>query len=164
MDHASAAAEGLRRWHDCVARRDMGALTALLADEVRFHSPFLWRPKEGKAITAAYLAAAVHVLRGLAYHREATDGTTWMLEFSATVGEMSLKGIDIIRFGADGRIVEFEVLVRPFKGLTALAEAMQQRWASRAEAAPAREPKPASHGIFERSTSVRPSTTNLPKP
>ena len=130
MDHASAAAEGLRRWHDCVVRRDFAALTALLHDDVRFHSPFLWRPKEGKAITAAYLTAAVHVLEGLAYHREATDGTTWMLEFSAKVGEFSLKGIDTIRFGADGRIVDFEVMIRPFKGLTALAEAMQKQLAA----------------------------------
>ena len=127
MGHAAAAVEGLRRWHDCVARRDFAALADLLADDVRFHSPFLWRPKAGKAVTAAYLTAAVHVLEGLAYHREATDGTSWMLEFSAKVGELSLKGIDIIRFGADGRIVDFEVLVRPFKGLQALAEAMQKQ-------------------------------------
>jgi hypothetical protein len=129
--HATAAAgDGLRRWHDCVARRDAAALHDLLADDVRFHSPFLWRPKEGKAITAAYLTAALHVLEGLAYHRAATDGMTWMLEFSARVGELSLKGIDIIRFGADGRIVDFEVLVRPFKGLTALAEAMRKQLAA----------------------------------
>jgi hypothetical protein len=127
MNHASAAAEGLRRWHDCVARRDFAALAALLADDVRFHSPFLLRPKDGKAITLAYLTAAVHVLEGLTYHRQAADGTSWLLEFSAKVGEFSLKGIDIIRFGADGRIVDFEVLVRPFKGLQALAEAMQQQ-------------------------------------
>jgi hypothetical protein len=130
MNGASAAAEGLRRWHDCVARRDPAMLDTLLADEVRFHSPFLWRPKEGKAITAAYLAAALQVLENLTYHREASDGTSWMLEFSAKVGDFSLKGIDIIRFGADGRIVEFEVLVRPFKGLTALAEAMQRQLAA----------------------------------
>lgn len=130
MDHAPTAAEGLRRWHDCVARRDFTALAALLADDVRFHSPFLWRPKEGKAATAAYLTAAVHVLEGLAYHRQACDCTSWMLEFSAKVGEFSLKGVDIIRFGADGRIAEFEVLVRPFKGLQALAEAMQRQLAA----------------------------------
>ena len=135
MDHVSAAAEGLRRWHDCVARRDFAALAALLHDDVRFHSPFLWRAKEGKAITAAYLTAAVHVLEGLTYHREATDGTTWMLEFIAKVGEFSLKGIDIIRFGADGRIVDFEVMIRPFKGLTALAEAMQKQLAAQGVAA-----------------------------
>ena len=128
-------ADGVARWHDCVARRDFAALAALLHEDVRFHSPFLWRPKEGKAITAAYLTAAVHVLEGLAYHREATDGTTWMLEFSAKVGDFSLKGIDIIRFGADGRIVDFEVMVRPFKGLTALAEAMQKQLAAQGVAA-----------------------------
>jgi len=130
MDPASIAAEGLRRWHDCVARRDFAALAALLADDVRFHSPFLWRPKDGKAIVLAYLTAAVHVLEGLAYHRQACDGASWLLEFSATVGEFSLKGVDIIRFGADGRIAEFEVLVRPFKSLQALAEAMQKQLAA----------------------------------
>ena len=123
-------AEGLRRWHQCVERRDRAALSDLLAETVRFHSPFLWKPKEGKAMTLAYLVAAMDVLEGLAYHREARDGATWMLEFSAKVGEFSLKGIDIIRFGADGRIEDFEVLVRPFKGLTALAEAMQKRLAA----------------------------------
>jgi len=129
MDQPSNAARGLERWHECVSRRDFDALRSLLADDVRFHSPFLWRPKEGKAVTADYLVAAVHVLEGLTYHRQATDGTSWMLEFSAKVGEFSLKGIDIIRFGADGRIVDIEVLVRPFKGLTALAEAMQKQLA-----------------------------------
>ena len=130
MDRTPTAAEGLKRWHDCVARRDFAALAALLDDDVRFHSPFLWRPKEGKAIVLAYLTAAVHVLEGLAYHRQACDGASWMLEFSAKVGEFGLKGVDIIRFGADGRIVDFEVLVRPFKGLQALAEAMQRQLAA----------------------------------
>ena len=73
----------------------------------------------------------MHVLgESLAYHREASDGASWMLEFSAAIGEISLKGVDVIRFGADGRIVEFEVLVRPFKGLQALAEAMQRQLAA----------------------------------
>ena len=130
MSNASATAEGLRRWHACVAARDFAALERLLADDVRFHSPFLWRPKEGKAITLAYLTAAIHVLGDFAYHREMSDGTSWMLEFSAKVGDFSLKGIDLIRFGADGRIVDFEVMVRPFKGLQALAEAMQKQLAA----------------------------------
>jgi hypothetical protein len=130
MSDASPAARVLTRWHDCVARRDPAVLDDLLAEDVRFHSPFLWRPKEGKAITAAYLTAAMHVLEGLAYHREIGDGTSWMLEFSAKVGDFALKGIDLIRFGADGRIVEFEVMVRPFKGLTALAGAMQKQLAA----------------------------------
>jgi cation diffusion facilitator family transporter len=124
------AAQGVARWHDCVARRDTKALEALLAEDVRFHSPFVWRAKDGKAITAQYLIAALHVLGTLTYHREASDGTTAMLEFSARIGAIELKGIDIIRFGADGRIVDFEVMVRPNKGLQALAESMQKQVAA----------------------------------
>jgi hypothetical protein len=130
MNDDKAAAEGLRRWHHCVAARDFAALADLLAEDVRFHSPFLWRPKEGRAITLAYLTAAIRVLGDFAYHRAMTDGTSWTLEFSATVGGLSLKGIDIIRFGADGRIADFEVMVRPFRGLQALAEAMQKQLAA----------------------------------
>ncbi|MNY75188.1 hypothetical protein D3C86_2144020 [compost metagenome] len=50
-----------------------------------------------------------------------------ILEFSAKVGEKELKGIDLIRFNEQGRIVEFEVMVRPLSGLQALGEQMGQR-------------------------------------
>ena len=38
-----------------------------------------------------------------------------------------LKGIDLIRFDADGRITDFEVMVRPMSGLAALGEEMGKR-------------------------------------
>ncbi|MEW6130339.1 MAG: nuclear transport factor 2 family protein [Acidobacteriota bacterium] len=122
--------QALANWHECVKTRNMNALGELLADEARFHSPFLWKPKEGKTLTASYLTAASMVLEDFHYHREMTDGTSWTLEFSARVGEFSLKGVDLIRFNEDGKIVEFEVMIRPFKGLTALAEAMQKQLAA----------------------------------
>ncbi len=50
-----------------------------------------------------------------------------MHEFSARVGDKQLKGIDLIRFDAEGRIVDFEVTIRPLSGLRALGEAMGQR-------------------------------------
>lgn len=43
---------------------------------------------------------------------------------------MSLKGVGLIRFNAEGRIEEFEVMVRPAKGLQALAEAMGKQMAA----------------------------------
>ncbi|MEX7508270.1 nuclear transport factor 2 family protein, partial [Acinetobacter baumannii] len=46
------------------------------------------------------------------------------LEFSADVGDKSLKGIDMIRFNEQGKIVDFEVMIRPMSGLAALAEQM----------------------------------------
>ena len=50
-----------------------------------------------------------------------------MLEFSARVGDKTLKGIDMIRFDADGRMIEFEVMVRPATGLQALGAEMARR-------------------------------------
>ncbi len=47
-----------------------------------------------------------------------------VLEFTAELDGLSVHGIDMLRWGADGRLVEFTVMVRPFKGLTALMEQM----------------------------------------
>ncbi len=52
-----------------------------------------------------------------------------VLEFSARVGERELKGIDMIRFDEAGRIVDFEVMIRPMSGLAALGEEMGRRLA-----------------------------------
>ena len=115
---------GLARWHECVATGDMNKLDELTADNVVFRSPFLWKPKPGKAMLKIVLSAASQVFEDFAYHRQMTDGTSWTLEFSAHIGEISLKGVDLIRFNADGLIEELVVMVRPAKGLQALAEAM----------------------------------------
>ena len=53
-----------------------------------------------------------------------------MLEFSATVSGRQLKGIDMIRIDDEGRIVDFEVMVRPRSGLDALAAQMAERLAA----------------------------------
>ncbi len=128
MTTPNPIAEGLARWHQCVASRDLteglAALDQLLADNVVFRSPFLWKPKAGKELITIVLNAAARVFEDFKYHRELTDGTSWALEFSAHIGDISLKGVDLIRFNAEGRIEEFEVMVRPAKGLQALAEAM----------------------------------------
>lgn len=50
-----------------------------------------------------------------------------VLEFSAKVAGKELKGIDMIRFDEQGKIVEFEVMVRPLSGLQALGEEMGRR-------------------------------------
>jgi hypothetical protein len=52
------------------------------------------------------------------------------LEFSARVGERSLKGVDIIAFDADGLIADFEVMVRPFNAMQALGQEMGARLAA----------------------------------
>lgn len=119
--------DALAHWHQFASSGDQEILQALLAKDCIFHSPFLWKPKTGRAKAMMALTAASQVFENFTYHRELTDGSSVVLEFSANVGEMSLKGIDLIRFNEDGQIIEFEVMIRPFKGLQALADAMTKQ-------------------------------------
>jgi hypothetical protein len=119
----------LARWHESVASGDLTNLDELVADDAVFRSPFLWKPKAGKAMLKLVLSAASQVFEGFSYHREMTDGTSWTLEFSAHIGPIGLKGVDLIRFNEAGQITEFEVMVRPAKGLQALGEAMARKMA-----------------------------------
>ncbi len=121
--------ERLAEWHRVVFERDYPALNALLAPDVRFRSPFFWKAKEGAAIAGAILTAATAVFSDFTYHREWLDSKDWALEFSAKVGDLSVKGIDLIHWNDDGQIVEFEVLVRPANGLQALGIAMAAKLA-----------------------------------
>ncbi len=123
----------LVKWHAFVESQgqDTGLLSEILADEVVFRSPVVWTPQEGKAITSRYLIAAAQVLQEFKYHREfvSDEANSVALEFTARIGEIIVKAMDIIQFDADGKIVDFEVMARPAKALQALAGAMAERLA-----------------------------------
>jgi hypothetical protein len=117
----------LNRWHNIVFNRDLQDLQLMLAEDVTFRSPYVWRPYQGRQVTWLILTNVLQVFQEFDYHRELIDGDNWALEFSAKVGDLSLKGIDLIRLNSEGQIVDFEVFVRPFNGLQALGAAMAQR-------------------------------------
>ena len=121
----------LEQWHQIVFERDLEKLSAILAEDVVFRSPFVWKPYHGRVPTFVILSTVIDVFEDFAYHRELVDGDNWALEFSARVGDLSLKGIDLIRWNEAGQIVEFEVFVRPFNALQALGQQMQQRLAAK---------------------------------
>ena len=115
----------LAAWHRVAETRDAGLLDGLLDDDCVFRSPAVHTPQAGKALTTAYLSAALVVLGPtLHYRHEWYDDASAVLEFTAELEGLSVHGIDMLRWGADGRIVEFTVMVRPFKGLTTLMEKM----------------------------------------
>lgn len=99
----------------------------MLDENVVFHSPFLWRPYHGRQAAWLILSTVSDVFQDFAYHRELVDGNDWALEFSARVGDLSLKGIDLIRLNDNGLIAEFEVFIRPANSLQALGEVMARR-------------------------------------
>jgi hypothetical protein len=126
MDNESLHPQ-IDRWHRIVFQRDAQDLQAMLAEDVVFHSPYLEQPYSGREATALILTTVSEVFQDFTYHREIIEGNNWALEFSARVGDQSLKGIDLIRLDDDGLIVAFEVFVRPYNGLRALGVAMARR-------------------------------------
>lgn len=124
-----AALRSLAIWHDGVARRDLSRLAEIVHPDAVFRSPVAHTPYPSAAALTLVLNAVIQVFEDFIYHRElaAADGLSVVLEFSARIGERQLKGIDLIRFDEAGRIVEFEVMVRPMSGLQALATEMGKR-------------------------------------
>ena len=125
--HPNAAAS-LQQWHEMIRTADLSALPGLLDPHAVFRSPMAHTPYPGAAVVSMILNTVVKVFEDFAYHRElaTADGLNVVLEFSANVGGKQLKGIDMIRFNEAGKIVEFEVMVRPLSGLQALGEQMGQ--------------------------------------
>ena len=125
------AAITLARWHEMVDRRDLSSLSSLLHPDAVFRSPMAFKPYAGAVMVNLILNTVIKVFEDFTYHRElvSADGANVVLEFSAKVGDRELKGVDIIRFDPLGRIVDFEVMVRPMSALKALGEQMAERLA-----------------------------------
>lgn len=116
----------MRAFREAVEAGDLDAVEALLADDVVFTSPVVFKPYPGKAITAAILRGASRVFEDFRYVRELAgpDGRDHALVFTARVDGRELTGCDFIHVDEDGLIDELMVMVRPLSGAQALAAAM----------------------------------------
>jgi hypothetical protein len=121
--------QAVAQWHAIVRSRDTNELDALLADDVVFHSPVVFRPQVGKAVTKAYLAAALDVLGNETFRYVGQwDGPeSAVLEFTATVDGVEIDGADFIAWNEAGRIVGFKVMVRPLKAIEMVRTKMAER-------------------------------------
>ncbi|MFG2264207.1 nuclear transport factor 2 family protein [Streptomyces sp. NPDC048720] len=122
----------MRAFREAVEAGDLDAVEALLADDVVFTSPVVFKPYPGKAITAAILRGVSEVFEDFRYERELSgpDGRDHALVFRARVGDRELTGCDFIHLDDDGLIDELTVMVRPLSGAQALAAAMGARFDS----------------------------------
>src|SRR5581483_1837694 len=123
---------GLQRWHGFIKSGDPAALWDLLHPDVVFESPVVHTPQRGRDITFKYLAGAVRVLGGptFRYVGEWTSGSGVVLEFVTEVGGITINGVDIIAFDADGLITHFKVMVRPLKAVNLLHRLMGEQLAN----------------------------------
>ncbi|MGL6109074.1 MAG: nuclear transport factor 2 family protein [Rubrivivax sp.] len=116
----------IEEWHQIVKCRDARALEALLAEDVVFLSPVVHTPQVGRAITLAYLHAAMQVLNNhsFRYLEQWFNPDSAVLEFACTVEGIEINGVDMIHWNAEGRINHFKVMVRPLKAINKLHEMM----------------------------------------
>ncbi len=117
----------LEQWHEFVETRDAELLNEILADDVKFHSPFVWKPKEDKQTTIAILTTVTEVFEDFKYVRKIIDDKNCMLEFEAKIGDLNLRGVDIIQFDDNGKFIDFEVMIRPANALQVLGMEMTKR-------------------------------------
>ena len=111
-------------FRSAVEQGDREAAIALLAEDVVFRSPAVFKPYEGRDTVAKILRAVFDVLEDLRYTDELEGPWIHGLLFEARVGDRALQGIDLLRPDADGLIAEFTVMIRPATGLLAVAERM----------------------------------------
>lgn len=117
----------MRAFREAIESRDVEGAVALMSDEVRFRSPVVHKPYEGRENVAAILHAVVRVFQDFRYEREigAEDSRDHALVFRARVADRELEGCDLIHTDVDGRIDELVVVIRPLSGLLAVAEVMK---------------------------------------
>lgn len=117
----------LQKWHDIVLNDDFQALNSLLAKDCVFFSPLLFKPQKGRKLTAVYLKTAAKVLKtgGFRYVKELDSDTHSILEFACEIDGVKIEGVDIISWNDQGEIIEFKVMLRPFKALEKVGEKMK---------------------------------------
>lgn len=126
-----SVAASLEKWHAMVAESNLAELPSILHPKAVFRSPMAHTPYPSAQAVQLILGTVVKVFEDFTYHREFadSDGHSVVLEFSAKVNGKELKGIDMVRFDDEGKIVDFEVMVRPMSGLQALGDEMGKRLA-----------------------------------
>jgi hypothetical protein len=109
-----------------VEAHDTEAAAAVLADDVIFRSPIVFKPYVGRAAVGAVLAAALRVFDDFVYEVElgSEDGRDHALLFRAHIDGKDIEGCDFLHHDQDGRVVQLTVMVRPLSAALALRDRM----------------------------------------
>ena len=115
------------KWHEVVKNRDYNLLDSILADDIIFYSPVVYTPQKGKQLALQYLMAASEVFNSSSfkYDKEVIGNSNASLEFSLTLDNTDINGIDLISWDESGKILEFKVFIRPLQGVNMIHKLMQ---------------------------------------
>jgi hypothetical protein len=118
----------MNEFREAVESGDFDALIALMADDVVFRSPIVYKPYHGREAVGTLLRAVARVFEDFRYDRAiGSEGESdRALVFRTRVGGREVEGCDFLHVNENGLIDEFFVMVRPLSGALALAEAMKR--------------------------------------
>ena len=116
-----------QKWHEIVSTGDSKALKSLVHKDCVFYSPIIFKPQKGQKLTCIYLSAAFKVLTagGFKYVKELDSDTNSILEFQCELDGVKIEGVDIITWNDDNQIIEFKVMLRPFRASEKVGEKMK---------------------------------------
>jgi hypothetical protein len=114
-------------FHDSVLAHDHGSVPALMAEDVRFSPPTYWATWNGREAVSAVLSHVNEVFTDFKYRRVMGAGNDWALEFQCKVEGLDCVGVDLVTLNDEGLMQDFEVVMRPYKTIGALREAMNAR-------------------------------------
>jgi hypothetical protein len=126
----------MERFRHAVESGDIDGAIGMLAADVVFQSPVVFKPYVGRDAVGMLLRVVATVFEDFHYVSElhggaaggaGAEGGETALVFRARVGGKTLEGVDWLRVGGDGLVTHLTVFVRPMSGLMALAEAMRAR-------------------------------------
>lgn len=124
--------EFVAAWEDVVARDDLRAMAAMFTEDAIFRSPAVYKPYQGRKTIAGILSMVVQVFGELTYSTWwANDAGGVVMQFTTTVaapdGEkrLEIEGVDIFQLDEAGKITELRVMIRPLRGLQAVAAGME---------------------------------------
>jgi hypothetical protein len=128
-EHRAKPEGTAERFRAAVESGELAAAGELLAPEVAFHSPVTFHPFLGRETVAALLGEVAQVFEDFRYTDElAMDGGHALIFRAGVAGtDREIEGIDLLRFGEDGLICDFTVMLRPMSALVPFAQAMAER-------------------------------------
>ncbi|MEM7438785.1 MAG: nuclear transport factor 2 family protein [Pseudomonadota bacterium] len=120
----------IKRFQASVAEGEEAAIAELLAEDVVFRPPTYFATWAGRDAVSAVLGHVGQVFENFHYRRILGDKKDWALEFQAKVSGLDCVGVDLVTLNDAGLVAEFEVVMRPYKTIGALREAMNARVAT----------------------------------
>jgi hypothetical protein len=110
-----------------VEERDLDGMRDALHPQVRFNSPAVFKPYEGREAVLEVLRHVIEVFEDFHYVEELEGVGSYGLVFKARVGDKQVQGWDLLHIDAAGLVTELTVMIRPLSALVATAQAMAAR-------------------------------------